>query len=62
MDEADVASCSGVMKRARSIFIFLTQDLWVLFHQVLQESQVALLSKLDGNPESDMSSKEGGDT
>lgn len=49
MDEGDVASCSGMMKGTGSTFIFLLQDLWALPHQVLEESQVTLLSQLGGN-------------
>ena len=51
LDEGDVVPCGGVMKRTSSTFIFLTQDLWALPHQVLQESQVTLLSQLDSNVE-----------
>lgn len=54
LDKGDVTPCSSVMKGTGSIFIFLTQDLWALLHQVLQESQVTLLSQLDGNIESDI--------
>lgn len=46
LDKGDVAPCGGVMKGTSSTFIFLTQDLWALPHQVLQESQVTLLSQL----------------
>lgn len=49
LDKGDIAPCGSVMKRTSSTFIFLTQDLWVLLHQVFQESQVTLLSQLDGN-------------
>lgn len=48
LDKGDVAPCGGVMKGTSSTFIFLTQDLWALPHEVLQESQVTLLSQLDG--------------
>lgn len=47
LDEGDVAPRGSVMKRTGSVFIFLAQDLWALLHQVLQESQVTLLSQLD---------------
>lgn len=46
LDKGDVATCSSMMKGSSSTFIFLTQDLWALLHQVLQESQVTLLSQL----------------
>lgn len=48
LDEGDVVPCSGMMKGTSSTFIFLTQDLWALPHQVLQESQVTLLRQLHG--------------
>ena len=51
LDEGDVAPCGSVMKGTRSAFIFLTQDLWALPHQVLQESEVALLGQLEHNGE-----------
>lgn len=54
LDKGDVAPCGGVMKGTGSTFIFLTQDLWALLDQVLQESQVTLLSQLDGNIECDI--------
>lgn len=54
LDKGDVTPCGSVMKGTGSIFIFLTQDLWALLHQVLQESQVTLLSQLDGKIESDI--------
>lgn len=53
LHEGDVASSGGVMKGTSSTFIFLTQDLWALLHQVFQESQVTPLSQLDGNRESE---------
>lgn len=46
LDEGDVAPRGSVMKRTGSVFIFLAQDLGALLHQVLQESQVTLLSQL----------------
>ena len=48
LNNGDVASCGGVMKGTGSTFISLTQDLWALLHQVLQESQVTPLSQLGG--------------
>ena len=53
LNNGDVASCGGVMKGTGSTFISLTQDLWALLHQVLQESQVTLLSQLEGRVQSE---------
>lgn len=49
LDEGDMAPCGGMMKGTGSAFIFLTQDLWALPHQVLQESQVTPLGQLEGH-------------
>lgn len=49
LDKGNVASSSSIMKRSSSNFILLIEDLWVLFYQALQESQVTLFSQLDGN-------------
>lgn len=46
-DQGDVAPRGSVMKRGRSSLIPLRQGLWVLPHQVLQESQVTLVGQLN---------------
>lgn len=47
LDQADVAPRGSVMKRGRSSLISLREGLWVLLHQVLQESQVTLVGQLN---------------
>lgn len=38
LDQGDVAPRGSVMERGRSSLISLSEGLWVLLHQVLQES------------------------
>lgn len=47
LDQGDVAPRGSVMKRGRSSLIPLREGLWVLPHQVLQESQVTLVGQLN---------------
>lgn len=47
LDQGDAAPSGSVMKGCGSVFIPLRENLWVLLHQVLQETQVTFVSQLD---------------